>query len=117
MQQGTRLPEEYSLVKQTLKNLATYLQDTLLPSRSVTLPYDELSDEEVGFTMEKLHKQFHKTIAGLQRPGLGQFVALKFMPRFTKSGGLPFVQIISIDDHWICMYKVNNKISECNDGH
>jgi len=87
------------------KSSPNHVQDTLVPSRPVALPYDELSDVDIGMAMDKLHKQFHKNTGGLQYPGLGQFLACKSAPRFRMSP-LPFVQIINVGDHWICVSNV-----------
>src|SRR6218665_327075 len=104
---------DYCHAKRTLfgdkaidKSLPTEFLDTVLPSRPLPLPYDELSDVDVGFAMDKLQKQFHENTAGLQYPGLGQFVPSKSAPRFRKSSGLRFVQIINVGDHWICVTNV-----------
>lgn len=81
----------------TDKSLHTELQDNMVvSSRHAPLPHDELSDVDVGFAMDKLQKQFGNTTAGLQYPGLGQFLPSKSLPRFRKSNDLPFVQIINV---------------------
>lgn len=88
------------------KGHPTDFQNAVPSSIPVQLPLDELCDLDVGWAMDKLHNQFQQNTAGLQYPGLGQFLASKSMPRFRKSRGLPFVQIINIGDHWICVTNV-----------
>lgn len=58
---------------------------TVVSSRTVQLPYDELADEEIGFALEKLNEQFHHTTSGLEHTGYAQCGQMKSWPRFYNS--------------------------------
>lgn len=56
--------------------------------------------------MEKLGSQFSATTSGLEHTGMGLCQKMHSCPRFQKSSGKPFVQVLNVGDHWICVTNV-----------
>ena len=63
-----------------------------------------LDDTDIERALEILRMR-HPDIAGLQHPGNGACIRNKSMPRFT-AVNKPFVQILHIPDHWICVTNI-----------
>ena len=62
----------------------------------------ELSDEEMNECLFHLRRDF-TNLAGLEDTGLGQFQEGDSLPRFHPAGNKPFVQILNVGDHWVCV--------------
>jgi PHD-finger len=67
----------------------------------------ELSDTEISAGLSSLREN-SCDLAGMEHCGLGQYVVGMSLPRFSPAGEKPFVQILNVGDHWVC---VTNKFS------
>jgi hypothetical protein len=84
------------------KMLSDYLVDV------DELPYDELADTQIVAYLAKLKAKYGHKRAGLEDPGLGFCVKGVTQPRFSAADKKPFVQVINITDHWICVSNVGS---------
>ena len=94
-------------VEGTLNNALTrtkVLQSSKCPDS------DELSSDNIEQIFLELRGR-RPDMAGLDPPGLGSCVRGESLPRFSTRGDghAPFVQIINIGDHWVC---ITNKFTE-----
>ena len=73
------------------------------PTVTMKVP-EELDD--LGIQMfQDLLKKHHPDIAGLEYVGFGQFLKNQ-VPTFSCCNGIPFVQILNVSDHWVCVTNV-----------
>jgi len=75
------------------------------PNARSTLQAAELGGDEVNEAMSLLQQHFGDVLQ-IQCSGMGAYTPRKSMPRFNPCSGRPFVQILNVGDHWIC---VSNK--------
>jgi len=76
---------------------------TSTPTVTSNVP-EELDDLGIQMVQDLLHKH-HTDIAGLQFVGYGEFRGAQ-LPKFACAEGLPFVQILNVGDHWLCVTNV-----------
>jgi hypothetical protein len=65
---------------------------------------EELDDLGIQMVQDLLSKHYGY-IAGLQYVGYGEFRGTQ-LPKFSCAEGLPFVQILNVGDHWLCVTNV-----------
>jgi hypothetical protein len=81
---------------------------TSTPAVTCNVP-DELDDLGIQMVQDLLHKH-NNSIAGLQYVGYGEFRGAQ-VPKFSCAEGLPFVQILNVGDHWLCVTNVFGRSS------
>lgn len=96
-----------AIAKNKVRNEITVKSNAnVTASVAIEMGADELSDQAVGRAMEKLCAQFGDTTSGLEHTGMGLCQKMHSLPRFPKSCGKPFVQVLNVGDHWICVSNV-----------
>ena len=65
---------------------------------------EELDDMGIQMIQDLLYKH-HPDLAGLQYVGYGEFRGTQ-LPKFSSVDGVPFVQILNVGDHWLCVTNV-----------
>ena len=74
------------------------------PPKVTTEVPEELDDMGIQMVQDLL-KKHHPDMAGLEYVGFGQFLKNQ-VPKFSCCEGVPFVQILNVSDHWVCVTNV-----------
>jgi PHD-finger len=70
----------------------------------VTKVPEELDDLGIQMVQDLLH-QHHPNVSGLHYVGFGEFRGQQ-VPKFPSANGVPFVQILNVGDHWVCVTNI-----------